>query len=283
MFGSKKPGDYPIKEEHQTIDKKTILIGTKKLLLSTYEKGRTINLYIGGHDKWCIHCDLSKDGNIVKSMGYLIKIRYDMLCSLDNNMSRGYDMKQMMMFLIQYIHNTYPTVKELSFNDLSVKTCDNSFQVSLATMTYLYSGKTWYEKNFGAYISPQSSSELKKVERRFEDFKQIPWSDMKEIIKGREHIKEISEEEFEELYTKAKTWKEFFEPIYKQIEIADFCIFLSSWIDTFILKYFNNLQGFTYIIPIKDYKIIYESSEYKRGGRRFTKKARKIFYDGYWE
>ena len=283
MYSSKKEEDYPLKEGYQSIKREAIQIGTRKLLLSTYEDKRYINLFIGGHDKWCINCELIKEDNTVKPMGYLLKIRYDMLCTLEHNMSRGYDTKQMMIFLIQYIHNTYPAVKELSLNDLSTKTCDNQFNVNLAVMTYLYSGKTWYEKNFGAYISPQSASELKKAERRLQNSKQIPWTEMKDVIKGRDILTEIDEKEFEDLYRKAETWKDFFEPIYKKIEIADFCVFISSWIDKFILHYFNNLQGFTYIIPIKDYRILYEPSEYKRGGRRFTKKAQRRFYDGYWE
>jgi hypothetical protein len=33
------------------------------------------------------------------------------------------------------------------------------------------------------------------------------------------------------------------------------------------------LQGLKYALPIKDYNIKYNESEYKRGGRRFTRKA----------
>ncbi len=54
-------------------------------------------------------------------------------------------------------------------------------------------------------------------------------------------------------------------------------MFISGWIDIFILKYFNNLQGLSYIIPIKDYGLNYIESGYnaKKGGRYTRKLTRK--------
>jgi hypothetical protein len=52
-------------------------------------------------------------------------------------------------------------------------------------------------------------------------------------------------------------------------------MFISEWIDSFIQKYFNNLQGLTYHIPIKNYNISLNISNYQNsiGGRRYTRKA----------
>lgn len=273
----KKPGYYPDAKENERMTKKVIRIGMKQsFLLVTYESSRLIAIYVGGHDKWCIHCEIAKSDNMIKPKGYLIKVRYDMYCSLEHSFLKGKDTKELMYFLIQYIHNTYPEVKELSFNDLSTRSCDNDADVNLTVMTYLYSNNTWYGKNFGAYVDPSRSQEWNRIQTDYESIiyeKTVKWDTMKETIINDSKHTGILDNEMEELYNKATSWKEFFEPIYHKMKIDKFCIFISSWIDGFIIKYFNTLQGLTYLMPIKDYNIVYTESEYKRGGKRFTKKS----------
>jgi len=276
----KKPGEYPEPRENERMTKHTIKIGTKQsFLLVTYESSRTINLFMGGHDKWCIHCELIKEGNTVKSRGYLIKVRYDMYCSLEHSFLKGKDTKQLMYLLIQYIYDTYPTVRELSFSDLSTRTCDNNVDVNLAVMTYLYSENTWYGKNFGAYIDPLRKQEWDNILHRYKSFidpssdNKVSWDMMSDTIQNNSNITGMKDSEVEELYHKANSWKELFEPIYDKIKIDKFCIFISNWIDSFIIKYFNTLQGLTFMMPIKDYAIQFAQNEYKRGGKRYTKKA----------
>jgi hypothetical protein len=268
-------GYYPDKEEKTTLTKTKIQIGnSQSFLIVLYETSKSINIYIGGPEKWCINCELIKDGNTIKSQGYLTKVRYDMLCSLEHSFAKGFDTKQIVYFLIQYINNKYSTVKELVFNDASTKKCDNETDVNLAVMTYLYLDKTWYEKNFGSYLADQSKSEFERILSRYNKSKNIKWDEMSITIKNNEYSG-LSDIELCNLYDSTKTWKEFFETIYNKIEIADFCVFISSWIDNFILKYFNNLQGLIYLMPIKDYKLQFTESEYnpKKGGRRYTRKS----------
>lgn len=72
------------------------------------------------------------------------------------------------------------------------------------------------------------------------------------------------------------SWKGFFEPIFNKIGISQFCIFVSPWLDMFIIQYFNNLMGLTYQIPIKGTTLKYTKTEFI-GGRykSFFKGARK--------
>ncbi len=269
----KRNGYYPSISDGQNVTKKQIHIGnSQSFLLVSYETSRKIDIYIGGPDKWCINCELVKDANNeVKQQGYLIKARYDMLCSLEHSFAKGKDTRQLILFLIQYINNNYKSVKGLQFNDLSTRSCDNDVHVNLAVMTYLYSNKTWYQKNFGAFISPQNKEEFNKIIQKYNYSKKIAWDIMKETIANCEESGS-SDDELEQLYNDANTWKEFFEPIYNKLEIADFCIFISNFIDKFIIKYFNNLQGLTFIIPIRDYNIKYTENKHNRGGRRYTQK-----------
>ena len=93
--------------------------------------------------------------------------------------------------------------------------------------------------------------------------------------------KELSEQELVSIYkdvsvAKITSWKDFFEPIFKKIGIAQFCIFVSPWLDSFISENFNNLMGLSYDMPIKPTNIKYTKNAFI-GGRykSFFKGARK--------
>jgi hypothetical protein len=274
----KQPDDYPLPRDNETVTQNAILVGkSNTFLIQTYESPKTISIYVGGHTKWCINCDLSKKDNKIQPLGYLNQIRYDIQCSLEHSFLKGKDTKILMYFLVQYINNTYPDVKELLFSDLSTKQCDDNKDVNLAVMTYLYTDQTWYEKNFGAYISPISDEEFKRIKTHYKKVDEnnnnkVDWEEMRETIDNNELLTKMTDTDMEELYNKTTTWKEFFETIFEKIKIENFCIFISSWLPKFINKYFNNLQGLKYILPIRDYNIKYIESKYTRGGRRYTRK-----------
>jgi hypothetical protein len=270
----KKEGEYPSTMEFK---KEMLKIDNKTIILSTSETNKSINIYLGGEKHWCLHCELSKDGNQIKEEGYLIKIRYDMLCSVEESIQRGGDMTKLLKLLIQHIHNTYPAVKCILFNDSSTRRCDNGYDTNLAVMTYLYSGKTWYEKNFYATIAQQSKDALQSIVTKLNKSKEdTSWSIIKEVMYNYKDLP-FTEKELESHYTdNSKTWIDFFEPIVKKIGVSNFCIFISPWIDSFILKYFNNLMGLTYALPIMSTNINYVKAAYI-GGRykSFFKRARR--------
>lgn len=268
----KREGDYPIGLKgirHQ------LKMDNRTIILTTYETETSITIYLGGAKHWCIHCDLIKENGRIKEEGYLIKIRYDLLCSVEENIQHGGDITKLLNLLIQYINNIYPEVKYLLFNDLSTRRCDNGYNTNLAVMTYLYSGKTWYEKNFGARISLNSKDTLDEIIKEFNKSKNQPWNIIRDTIYNYKDLP-YSEKEIEEMYNKSNTWQEFFGAINDKIKINNFCIFISSWIDSFIIKYFNNLMGLKYQMPIKATNIVYTKNEFV-GGRykSFFKGARK--------
>jgi hypothetical protein len=149
-------------------------------------------------------------------------VRYDLQCSLEHSFLKGIDTKQI-IFLVQYINNTYPAVKELIFSDLSTRHCDNNVDVNLAVMTYLYSEQTWYEKNFGAYIALTSEQEYTRIKLEYElldenNIKKVDWETICETIVNNITLTKMSNIELEELYNKSKSWRDFFEPIYNKIK-----------------------------------------------------------------
>jgi hypothetical protein len=189
-----------------------------------------------------------------------------MLCSVEEGIKRGGDMKKLVQLMIQYIHDTYPSVEYLSFNDLSTKRCDTANEVNLAVMTYLYAETTWYEKNFRAQIAPQSKAEWERISTKYQHAKKGPWDTMKRTIKNYKSLP-YTAEELQHMYESANTWRAFFEPIAEKITIQQFCIFVSEWLDSFIAKYFNNLMGLTYRMPIAETHIQYTKEIYHSGGR----------------
>ena len=303
----KREGDYP--SGLTPTNRNVLKIDNHSIIQTIYETNSTIHIYLGGVQRWCIHSTIHKENNRIKEEGFLVKIRYDMLCSVEEKIQAGGDINKLLNLLIQYIHDTYPEVKYLSFSDLSTfrekgiaepsglgtRRCNNGSNVNLAVMTYMYSGKTWYEKNFGATIAKQSKNALDDIIIKWNKSKiQTHWSIVKDMIynyktlpfteKELEELydhKELSEQELVSIYkdvsvAKITSWKDFFEPIFKKIGIAQFCIFVSPWLDSFISENFNNLMGLSYDMPIKPTNIKYTKNAFI-GGRykSFFKGARK--------
>jgi hypothetical protein len=268
---AKKNGDYP--EDAVGIIRKNSEIRTESKIyqLVTYETDKSINLYLGGKQRWCMHVELIKDNGIIKPMGYLIKARYDSVCSDD---FQHRDTNPFIKVFIQYLHHNYPTLKTLSFNDISTKACDHGVDVNLAVMSYLYSGKTWYEKSFDAYLSPQSEGEMERIKERYDSSKKIPWNEMSSTIHA---MPPLTEEVLEQKYNDSTTWLEFFKGIHKEIGISQFCKWITPWIYPFILNHFNNLMSLTYLLPIKDRGIPFEEIKSIQGGKRLylTRVARR--------
>lgn len=273
----KRPGDYP--RNSDPITQQVIHTGKKEILVRTYETQRTIQLYFGGKGKWCVHVELitDPDTNQLRPIGYLVKIRYDELCSLSHALERGGDTKLLMNIVLQYVAEHYPAVTHLSFNDLSTRTCDNQTDVNLAVMTVFYTGGTWYQKNFGAILAPQSVEEWERYKTAYDALKTTQsWEIIRETITNHAQILDMTNAEMEALYTTSSTWENFFQALVQRYEIGRFCMFVSEWIDRWIAKYFNNLQGLTYWMPVTVKNVSYRIQPFQEGGktssRRLTRK-----------
>jgi hypothetical protein len=271
----RKPDGYiPPKGPHETETLIKLTIGNKSLKLVKYESAREISFYIGGHTIYCIYASLYKDNGIVISVGSLNKIRYDQVCSLENNFMRGIDTNMILKLLLSYISRNYPTVKQLSFNDTSSRPCDNGESVNLAFMSYLLHGKTWYENHFGAFLEKRDLTTFNKYESDFQNRKKMTtWESF--IIQMHKILQmPIHENELKELYTQSATWHEFFKTIHNRLDISEFCVHVQPWLDRFMNLYFKlNLIGLQYQMPVKDYGVNYIEGTYQRGGRKYTRRV----------
>ena len=177
--------------------------------------------------------------------------------------------------LTSYIQKKYSYIKTLRFNDTSYRTCDNGTQVELAEMSYIRTGKTWYETHFYAYMDPDDRISFLKKEDNFQNEKhKFSWTMMKSIMGNIPENDTINEEQMKELFEKANTWQDFFGTISDRLGISTFCNFVSPWLHSFMLSKFKGSLAFiTYILPIDKIDIIeFRELLYTRGGKYFTRK-----------
>lgn len=257
-------------------------VGQKHLKLSIYETDNLINLYIGGPKLYCIHATVNKSNSIYvqrgmcdKTIGTIEQIHYNQQCSLEHNFIRGLDTNMIILLLGQYIEDTYPYVTHLKFNDASSRTCDDGTDISLAAMTYLYSGMTWYQKNFNAIIDPSKIDKYNGIVEKYNERKKLySWDIFKEMfIKGQ---LPLPEEVMAEMFNSAETWQDFFGPLVNTIQIGKFCNFMGPWLPKFIadvLEY--DFLSIPYMFVLNKLRPVeYEILPFTNGGKRrnFTKK-----------
>jgi hypothetical protein len=207
-------------------------------------------------------------------VGVFTKIRYDIECSVNGDFERSRDTNMILRLIITYIYRNYPEVKVLRFNDMSTKVCDNGRPVNLGVMTYLWSGQTWYQKNFGAYLEPPFDKIFTDKEIEFQKKKkEISWEQMNTIM---DTELPIPEEDIKELYIQSNTWQKFFKGIVDVIGIPNFCNFISTWIYPFLMNTGNVISdNMQFALPVKDYGIEYTISDYT-GGKRKIRRTRRL-------
>lgn len=262
-----------------------IKVGKKHLKLSTYETDNLVNIYIGGPKLYCIHATVNKPNSIYvqigmyeKTIGTIEQIYYNQQCSLEHNFIRGIDTNMIILLLGQYIKDKYPYVTLLKFNDASSRTCDNGTDISLAAMTYLYSGMTWYQKNFHAIIDPSKIDKYNGIVEKYNERKKLySWDIFKEMfIKGQ---LPLPEEVMAEMFNSADTWQDFFGPLVNTIQIARFCNFMGPWLPKFIANVLkHDFLSIPYMFVLNKLRPVeYEILPFTNGGKRrnFTKKRLK--------
>lgn len=265
---------YPKAREGTSVIHKKLKIGTKTMRMSIYESQTSITIYIGGHEEYCIEIQMMKPGyGYDITMAHFSKIRWDLNCSLEYNFQRGVDTNMLLKLAMSYISRNYRDVTHMTFNDASSRTCDDGRPVDLAKMSYICTGKTWYEKHFGAYIAPLWKNAFETQHKKFNEAKKtMTWEQFNGFIGV---PLPLDKQTIEKMYNDSDTWQDFFSSVRDAVGIGKFCEFVAPWLDSFLLRYLQfNFIGFNYIMPITDYDLSYSVSEYIRGGKRNTRKCR---------
>jgi hypothetical protein len=274
-------GDIIPPRRFNAVETNTLEVKSKQIKLTVYKGDDTDTLFMGGHTKFCIDALVQKDdtefakrgGNI--SNVFLSHIYYDINCSLDGKFKRGLDTNMIMRLFLSYIKTNYPHVKTVTFTDASVRQCDNNQYVDLAEMSYVRTGKTWYETHFNAYLASSDEPKFQQCQRKFAEAKKtITWDIMNQYMTGG---LPMEEEEMKQLFEQANTWQDFFGTLSDKVTIARFCEFVAPWLHKFLTVHMGfPFSSVHYVIPLNKFPSIeYATADYKRGGRRFTEKKRK--------
>ena len=156
----------------------------------------------------------------------LNSVRYSPCCAMDLTLHRGGGTAIMLRAACAYVVRTYPWVQSFRFCDTSTVAC-GGINVALPALSLCWSGKTWYEKEFGAELEDPNAH------RRY-----------RELVK--EKLQGSRPSTFEELcqratppastcelvratYDGARTVQEFFAAL-KSREDIPFCETVSPWV-----------------------------------------------------
>jgi hypothetical protein len=232
----------------------------KSLKLSLYETEGAYTIFIGGHNKFCIDCLIEKKSD----SAYLSHIYSNVECSLERNFRGGHDTKAIMFLLMSYIKNNFPFVKEIQLTDVSNKECNNGATVQLYEMSYITTGKSWYERNFGAMLKPDAAVKFAREDANFQKKKHIiGWEGIKIFMRGE---LPIEENEMRDMFEQTNTWQEFFGWVSDKVGMAKFCEFVAPWLQAFLFR------NFKFQVPFVNYYIsldTYTPNTYTlEGGKR---------------
>jgi hypothetical protein len=254
-------------------------IHKKVMMITTYETINTIKIYIGNRNIFCMDVQLLKDKEMgTTDTGVLTKVRWDSVCSIDEPFGRGMDTIMMIKAFVSYIHDNYPNLLYLTFNDMSTKTCDDGNSVSLAAMKLLTDGKTWYETHFdvslddvNAYLYNTMKTNITKKKQEMSFLKFSMYSHTQSLP--------IPADTLHALYDNSNTWQEFFSGIRDTIGISKLCVWLSknNWFEIFLQTILRlSIPTVIFLLNVKKYDNISYKTIKNVGGR--YKRTKKIRY-----
>ncbi len=251
-------------------------------LLKIYTGVSNDVLFFGGKYDYCIEVQIDHDIN--ETEGLLTHIYYEEVCLLNTKVKRGIGTQDMLRTVISVIRSKYPHITSLSFTDTSSRTCDNGYTVNLYHMYYLLYGKTWYMKTFGAvFKNPNDAKKMEQADRVFQVYKQqLSWDRFNDRIMNTRGKEYISSDDLQQIYLNTKTWQEFFIQVRDTIGAADFCLWISTWMEKLM-----TMANFSFHIPMKTFLLPFSSSQLQQlpsvtigkyiseGGRRHTRRKRR--------
>lgn len=248
----------------------------KIMIVTTFELEQSYQIFIGNHDVFCMDVQLLKNRENQAITGIMTKVRWDKECSLEEPFEKGDDSILIIRFLVTYVKDKYPYVKDITFTDMSTKECENGGSVNLAGMKVLLDGNTWYEEYCSVSMYEPYRSLYKKMKENLNEYKKEMSFD---VFSGYAKTKNtgMEEEEIRGLYDSSATWQIFFSGMREKMGISKLCIWLShdGWFDLFLnsILRFNTMSLQFVLEPSASTDEIRYRIQHTNGGKR-TKKRR---------
>lgn len=244
-------------------------------LVTVHTSADSAVYFFGGATSYCVECQVHLEDSRYASFvnihhADISRVYYEDLCCLNRRFMRGGDTRKLLLLVISFIRNTHSHITGFILSDTSSRQCDNGNYVNLGLMHYLQDGNTWYNAHFGAqYFNEEDIILLRAAEDRIRQNKPA-WGKIRSYIFTEFPI---PEEELRALYESTGVLI-FFRELNKQIGVAEFCNFISRWIEQFMRDNFKfTFTNIKCLIPITDNPHInpvmeYIKSPYQFGGKR---------------
>jgi hypothetical protein len=186
----------------------------------------------------------------------LITTHYNEKCSIDEKLKRGEGTQHMINTAMYLSSKMCPFIEGFEINDASTRQCDNNTTIALSYFSITNYKKTWYEKNFGAFIGETNKrNKYNMVIESLFSLKLSEWEIFSSMFlrNTSKSIKDIIKSQ----YDKSITYNDLFKNIHK-LGIDKACIYLQPWIENLMLTTdLRNYVLFTqWIIPISSIKSI---------------------------
>lgn len=224
------------------------------------------NFKIGGEEN-CIELDINYIKNNPIS-GHLTMVEYSPKCAVGATMDKGGGTRIMLNALFEHIHEIFPGIKQIFFEDMSKIDCATDEErsksrnlksrslvkpIDLARFSIAFNGTTWYEKYFGARLSDNIQHETYR-------------DAVNSMLNHKPSLEELNipSEIFEEIleyYTATITLSE----LLNIIPHVDRCKHARAWIIKYVVKILGgkfNHDGWAIDLPVMS----------MRGGRNRTNK-----------
>ena len=249
------------KKKADAVESRILLrLNRKSILLTVRETPRSILLYMGGRHLYCCSAQIIKPANEISN---LITVDFNTQCSIENDFQRGIDTTMLVRLMITYIARTYPFVTTLKLDDVSTRTCDDNSYVHLSELSYITTGKTWYERQSPAYLDNSAAAEFKEADRTFQALKStLSWADITD-----RYI--LEDTPFDDLYRATGTWQEFFRAVRDTMGMSEFCTWCATWLHLFLQDTLPFQFPYKkYFIPVAtSTPVDYKEEPYTQGGR----------------
>jgi hypothetical protein len=258
---------------------------TFKVILNKQDSGYTIK--IGGLKKIdCINISIAINNNTI-TRATLNHLESEAECGFGSRLEDGVTV-DFLKAALQFCKQEFPSVTRIEFDDMSNIDCSNFLNsqgllkrpFSLAHFSIAKSGKTWYEKQFGAkmideqsYARYRNAADVlnKKIDMDFSTFL------------GKIYYTNEQADILEKYFNSEITWIEFFNSIPK----AQQCKVFYNWLPTFIRELLQNTYNpCGWYIDIdtmnKTSFMLVNSPPTSGGGRKTRRRARLRLLNQWW-
>lgn len=248
-------------------------------------------LSIGGKKGNCVSISINTPDSLLVERGYhkldeatLPILAWDSQCAVSPNLQRGIGTIHMIKTALSEAKKRYSYIKLFTLTDNSTITCDNTKGIPLLFFSIAEHSKTWYERQFGAYIvDPSLNKRYHNGILTLNDAEvKLDWNSFESLLKPYTTAENISI--LKPYYVETATYAEFFKQLLKKEGKRKLCTHIVNWIDVFFTYIFQfDPTAVLWAIPADSIEEIVILEEIKLGskpknqsGGRKTRRAKRI-------